>query len=145
MDNVQLSYGATSNQFINYLYSVYGTTPNTNSFNVGFSGTIYPISIYSPSWVNVYGMQNLYQSSGSDFSCNTSPSNIQTYRGRIIGIDRNIVRVQDYNGQAMQLHLGACTKIETLSTLGVLEIGDNIYFKGNNAGSHYNAYHITCV
>ena len=154
--NTGVTFGRTSNPFINYLSSVYGTLPEEDYTYYTNSGVIRPLTIYSPSWIRSYG-STFYDDSynyrydyrntnvlSSDFSCRGSPSAYTTYTGRIAGINKNIFEVENSRGDVYNVHLGGCTKIDSATSYGIPRVGDNVYFKGERSGSHYNAYHVTC-
>lgn len=50
----------------------------------------------------------------TEFSCDTVKE-ANNFRGKISSIDKNVIVVNDYNGNEYTVHLGGCTKVETAS------------------------------
>ena len=86
----------------------------------------------------------------TEFSCETyGEDDLEVFDGKIVSINSNFINVKAKTGDEYTVHLGGCTRIETVSQEKELpEVGDNIFFKGrfkkHGSRREYNGYHLTC-
>lgn len=61
-------------------------------------------------------------------------------------ITKNVIQVTSRTGDKYTVHLGGCTKIESVADKDLPEKGQDIYFKGfeRKDNGHFNGYHVTC-
>lgn len=102
---------------------VFGQAPNEN-IRARFSGSvnIRKNTIFSPAWTKVYGIPfsagygNNKDISEDNFSCiESSPEKLKVFSGRIEEITKNVIQVQSKTGDRYTVHLGGCTKIESVA------------------------------
>ena len=140
--------------FLNYLKEVFGSVPNPN-IRARFSGEVVKIkhsTIFSPSWIRVYGLPfsggygNSMDIMDLDFQCE-EVADLEILSGVIASITQNVINVKDHNGDIYTVHLGGCTRLETARKSEIPEVGNEIIFKGrrNKSGKRsYRGYHVTC-
>lgn len=67
------------------------------------------------------------------------------FSGKIEDINKNVLTVLSKSGDRYTVHLGGCTRIESISDKEIPVKGSEIYFKGTERkDKHYNGYHVTC-
>lgn len=146
---------APSEGFLSYLKEVFGSTPDSN-IRARFGGEIINIkhsTIFSPSWIKVYGIPfsagygNNMDIMETDFKCE-EVADLEVFSGRIESITRNVINVKDKHGDSYTVHLGGCTRLETATKKDIPAIGDEVYWKGskrrNGHRREFNGYHFTC-
>lgn len=115
-------FSAPSSAFINYMKEVFGQAPNEN-IRARFSGTvnIRKNTIFSPAWTKVYGIPfsagygNNRDISEDNFSCTESSDKLKIFSGRVDDITKNVIQVTSKTGDKYTVHLGGCTKIESVA------------------------------
>lgn len=133
---------------------IFGQAPNEN-IRARFSGTvsIKKNTIFSPTWTKVYGLPYTagYGSNkdivDNNFSCTESSENLKVFNGKVEDVTKNLIQVISKNGERYSVHLGGCTKIESIAEKELPEKGQDVYFKGferKDQNGHYNGYHLTC-
>ena len=96
------------------------------------------MTIFSPIWSKVYGIPysagygNNMDVMETEFSCDTfGEDDLEVFDGKIVSINSNYIDVKAKTGDEYKVHLGGCTRIETVSQeKEIPEIGDSIFFKG---------------
>lgn len=65
-----------------------------------------------------------------NFSCTQSDDKLKVFAGTIVDITKNVIEVSARNGDRYTVHLGGCTKLESITDRELPEKGSEIYFKG---------------
>lgn len=145
-----LVYVVRGESFATYIQNAYGQTVNVVQGGVrGADYQFYSTNIFAPQWTSTFGypfvtgaFQTADNSFSGDFGC-LNPSALQSGQGKVASINGNTLNLNVSNGQTVSLHLGACTRVE--SATSVPKVGQNAVFKGvpSSAGG-YNVYAVTC-
>lgn len=114
---------APFNAFLSYMKEVFGQAPNEN-IRARFSGTAVNVkrnTIFSPAWTKVYGIPfsagygNNLDVMKDNFSCTQSDDKLKVFSGTIVDINKNVIEVSTRNGDKYTVHLGGCTKLESIT------------------------------
>lgn len=161
LNSNELLFSFNPNQFESFFNGFYGIDAYSNFISsqpaaVTSGQDLYGYSIFSPQWINTYGgsfgsdIQLAYNggvvsdySFISDFQC-SNYQNMMSNNGVIQSINGNNIIVAGPNGNAMELQLGACSRIN-----GVQQhypaVGSNISWRGVlDYGSRYLVHTATC-
>lgn len=114
-------------------------------------------NVLSPTWGNSHGNPLDDDNGGkggqrfekNNFDCDVNnKNNLPSFRGRVVSISKNNVKVVNERNEECQLNLAGGSRIEVAGKQ-LPEAGDDIFWKGTEQGSgqkgkQYNAHHVFC-
>ena len=151
----------------NYLSSAYGA--GVDPARAGTVTTMFPLSTLTLSAVSGASESGVFNPDGtfipgsvtqggqygggsissylSNFTCGQNSGNVVTGQGRIMGVQPGMIRVQQSNGENVNLHVSQCSNLSANVANLTLVPFTNVYFKGtpSSNGNGMNLYQMSCV
>lgn len=109
----------------------------------------------APAWIKENGSpyddnfdeQRGHRLAENDFECDIgNVLNLNSFNGKVVSINKNVVKVQNEQGEICTLYLGGCTRVESVNK-ALPKPGDNVYWKGARKATdkEFDAHHVTCI